>query len=51
MVQFQDLQVLLEAHNRFELTQSIDGLEIDELEIVCCGAACKIDPLSGVIGV
>jgi len=35
MVQFHDLQILLDATNRFERTQSVEGLPIDELEAVC----------------
>lgn len=52
MVQFQDLQILLDANNRFELTQSVEGLAIDELELVCDRvlASDPLEPLAFRLG-
>ncbi|WP_159979259.1 hypothetical protein [Novosphingobium sp. 18050] len=52
MVQFQDLQILLDANNHFELTQSVEGLAIDELELVCDRvlASDPLEPLAFRLG-
>jgi hypothetical protein len=52
MVQFHDLQILLDANNRFELTQSVEGLAIDELERVCDRvlASDPLEPLAFRLG-
>lgn len=52
MVQFHDLQILLDANNRFELTESVEGLAIDELELVCDRvlASDPLEPLAFRLG-
>lgn len=52
MVQFQDLQFLLDATNRFEITQNVDTLAIDELEVVCDRvlASDPLEPLALRLG-
>jgi hypothetical protein len=52
MVQFQDLQILLDATNRFDITQNVDTLAIDELEVVCDRvlASDPLEPLAFRLG-
>jgi hypothetical protein len=47
-VQLGDLRILMAAHARFELTQSVEDLSIDELETVCARvlASDPVEPLA-----
>lgn len=47
-VQLGDLRILMAAHAHFELTESVEGLAIDELETVCARvlASDPVEPLA-----